>query len=248
MKKFILLMMICNGILAWWGWHSIIVPYQNDIAVLNHALKHEDLRLKSWQEEWKEKEKRLRKEIFERDTLVMTLQKDLALFYTFQKAGITADSIDTVRELAELASNLPFGSPFRDGHVVTSNFGVRDERWFGGDGVHEGIDIVPLGTWEIRATADGKIVDFNEDETYGKWILYETEGGHQILYAHLSKIYWQEGTLVKNIPLTKGTRIARMGNTGLTSGPHLHMEIRIRNNSGEFVNLDPEAIINYIGD
>jgi len=181
------------------------------------------------------------------------MRNKMALLMTFRESGIQSTSTEEVKELLELASQMPFGSPFEGGHIVTSAFGVRDERWFGGDGKHEGIDIIPA-TWEhppiVYTRADGQIIDYGVSKVYGKYVLFENESGtYRMLFGHLKTIYYQnlENGAVKNVPLKAGTRIGIMGNTGITSGPHLHYEIHVKTKTGEYVQLNPEEIIDFVG-
>lgn len=185
------------------------------------------------------------------EDLVKLQTRDLNLFYTFAKTGIKAESIEEVREILALTANVPFGSPFAGGHIITSFNGKRDESSWGGDGVHYGVDIVPIkGSHDTNATARGKIVDFGMSNVYGKYLIFETEHGYRIKYGHLKTIYYQnEQGKVKNIIIEKGQRLGIMGNTGLTTGTHLHYEISIWSEDlQEYIQLDPEEIINYIGE
>lgn len=183
--------------------------------------------------------------------LVASYNKELALIYTLQKTGIRAETIEEAREIIKLTKNLPIGSPFINGHTITSPFGRRDESLWGGDGIHYGIDLVNKGrSRQVNLTADGKIVEFGYSETYGKYVVIDTTYGYRLKYAHLETIFYQdlEGNVL-GIPLKKGQRIGIMGETGLATGPHLHYEIQIWNDlTNEYLQLDPEEILNYIGE
>lgn len=247
MKKYITVMLLVNIGLLVWGYHSMILPYRSKVSLLMEFNDSMAKVMEQKDKEYTDSIKELQDKHDALSELLVQTQEDLELFHTFKKAGLKGESVETIRELSEKAQQLPFGSPFRDGHTITDKFGVRDERWFNGNGWHEGIDIVSRGSWIVLTTADGMVTDYGENDTYGKWIEYTTDSGYVLIYAHLGTIYYQEGTKVKGIHLTKGMRLGKMGNTGLTSGPHLHFEIRMQNSQGELVNLDPEEIINYIG-
>jgi len=148
---------------------------------------------------------------------------------------------------------VPYGSPFKHGHRYTSMYGPRDEQIYGGapTGHHKGVDIVPLVPSDtiINATADGTIVDFGYSDTLGKYIVFETEGGFQLKYAHLSTIFYQsdEGEVI-GVKIQRGERLGRMGGTGSWStGPHLHFEVHVLNADGVYVELNPWRIIEFIG-
>ena len=105
---------------------------------------------------------------------------------------------------------------------VTSRFGPRIDSLTGVRRTHPGIDVsVPLGT-PVRATADGRVVFVEEDGGYG--MLVEIDHGHGITtrYAHLSDYKVSLNTNVK-----RGDVIALSGNSGRSTGPHLHYEVRL---------------------
>lgn len=96
---------------------------------------------------------------------------------------------------------------------ITSNFGIR------GDRPHEGIDIGAFSGATIIAPEQGKVVWSGSRGTYGLTIILDHGNGIRSLYAHCSKLLVTEGQLVdRNQP------IAKVGNTGRSEGPHLHME------------------------
>ena len=104
-----------------------------------------------------------------------------------------------------------------DSRVVTSNFGQRWGR------AHKGIDIKVYVGDTIRAAFDGmvRIVDY-EGKGYGKYIVIRHDNGLETLYGHLSQ------QLVKiNQPVKAGDVIGLGGNTGRSTGSHLHFETRL---------------------
>ena len=115
---------------------------------------------------------------------------------------------------------------------VTSEFGVR-RGWGGNSRTHEGIDIAaPIGT-PIIAPGDGLVTFTGYDHGYGQTVRVDHGYGITTVYAHCSSYYVTEGQRVK-----RGMLIAAIGNTGRSTGPHLHFEVRI---SGSRVNP-----LNYI--
>ena len=104
---------------------------------------------------------------------------------------------------------------------VTSEFGER--RGWGGHGrLHEGIDIAaPVGT-PIMASGDGMITSTGYDHGYGMTVRVDHGYGITTVYAHCSAMYVTEGQRVK-----RGMLIAAIGNTGRSTGPHLHYEVRV---------------------
>lgn len=85
---------------------------------------------------------------------------------------------------------------------------------------HSGLDIaVPIGA-SVRAAGGGTVVEAGEDREYGLFVLLEHPDGYQSKYGHLSRVTVNAGQRVR-----AGEVIGRTGNTGRSSGPHLHFEI-----------------------
>jgi murein DD-endopeptidase MepM/ murein hydrolase activator NlpD len=181
----------------------------------------------------------------------LKLTTNYKLLTTFANAGHIPENIKQVQELASEFDKIPFGSPFgENAYTVTSNYGQGKPTWYRQSGNHLGIDIVPQsGYGQVVATADGQIIDWGVSDTIGKWVLFETDTGYRIKYAHLRTIYWQNtDEEVSFVPIRKGGKIAVYGNTGtLSTGRHLHMEIMNENPKGVFTHLNPEQILLYIG-
>jgi murein DD-endopeptidase MepM/ murein hydrolase activator NlpD len=104
-------------------------------------------------------------------------------------------------------------------------------------GYHTGVDFAcKIGT-PILAVADGKIANANWGKSYGKQVVMAVDDGW-VIYAHLNAVRVKPGQKV-----TKGQIIGESGNTGNSSGPHLHFEMRdnIRWSAGK--DIDPKAIL-----
>lgn len=109
------------------------------------------------------------------------------------------------------------------GGTVTSLFGNRDLPIAGATTNHEAIDWgTPIGT-PVYASSGGTVVKAGWIGSYGNAIYIDHPDGRQTRYAHLSKILVKVGQKVK-----QGEKIALSGNTGVTTGPHIHFEMRIR--------------------
>lgn len=105
--------------------------------------------------------------------------------------------------------------------TLTSGFGLRSDPFTGRPEFHEGLDIsAPVGT-PIEAAASGVVVTARRDGDYGN--LVEIDHGHGITtrYGHTSRILVKVGQKVH-----KGQEIALVGDTGRSTGPHLHFEVR----------------------
>lgn len=105
---------------------------------------------------------------------------------------------------------------------VTSEFGPRGHTHVGGTRMHQGIDIAaPIGT-EIAAAGDGVVAFAGFKGGYGRCLIIDHGFGITTLYAHASQLNVQEGQKI-----ARGTIVARSGNTGRSTGPHLHYEVAV---------------------
>jgi len=126
------------------------------------------------------------------------------------------------------------GLPIKDAKITTP-YGKKGKMW--SRGYHTGIDVAcPVGT-DIIAVADGKIENANWGKSYGVQLVQAVEGGW-VIYAHLSKTLVKPGDKV-----VKGQHIAESGNTGNSSGPHLHFEQRSNIKWSAGKDIDPAAIL-----
>lgn len=110
-----------------------------------------------------------------------------------------------------------------DNMWISSYFGYRNDPFLKLKKRHKGIDFVAPKNTEIYATADGEIKITKESHRgYGKEIIISHKFGYSSRYAHLNKILVKEGDKVK-----RGQLIGLMGNTGRSTGTHLHYEVRL---------------------
>ncbi len=123
--------------------------------------------------------------------------------------------------------------PIKKAHFkkISSPFGVNRKTPYSDETqMHGGIDIAAeLGT-EVLATGSGKIIKSKDEGKWGNLIIIDHGNGIQTWYAHLNDLVVEEGDIVD-----KGDIIAHVGNTGQSTNPHLHYEVR---KSGERV--DPQ--------
>lgn len=105
---------------------------------------------------------------------------------------------------------------------VTSAFGFRTNPFTGLTQMHEGMDISNRVGTLVVAPADGIVSDIGNDSVVGKIMVLSHGFGMTSRYAHLSKVLVKIGQRVK-----RGDKIAEVGMTGKTTGPHLHYEVRL---------------------
>ena len=138
------------------------------------------------------------------------------------RANELLSSMDRINLYRIAAERAPFSMPVRDNFRFTSGYGMRWGR------MHYGTDFAgPVGT-PIYATADGVITHAGWSSGYGRLVKIQHEFGIETRYGHLNAIRVQEGQRV-----SRGDRIGDMGNSGRSTGPHLHYEVRV---GGEAIN------------
>jgi murein DD-endopeptidase MepM/ murein hydrolase activator NlpD len=115
----------------------------------------------------------------------------------------------------------------------TSNFGYRLDPFNGHQTFHEGVDFAAEAGTPINAAASGKVIYADFHAAYGKNVDIDHGNGLVTRYAHASELLVKEGDLV-----VRGQRIAKVGSTGRSTGPHLHFEVRLNGapqNPGRFL-------------
>lgn len=111
------------------------------------------------------------------------------------------------------------------GHAVVSPFGLRQLPWEGNGRLHEGVDISADAGVAVRAAADGVVVAAGEKGGYGRYVAVRHAAGLTTFYAHLGRL---RGGLKPGMEVLAGDEVGRVGSTGVSTGPHLHFEIRDR--------------------
>lgn len=117
---------------------------------------------------------------------------------------------------------LPTASPVA-GDTRASGFGLRVDPFTGQSAMHEGIDFIAEPGTPILAAAAGIVVNVERHSQYGNMIEIDHGDDLQTRYAHASAVFVKPGELVR-----RGQKIAAVGTTGRSTGPHLHFEVRIR--------------------
>jgi len=130
--------------------------------------------------------------------------------------------LSTFEKKQDSIAYLPSIRPILRGNKA-SGFGMRRHPLYHIMRFHEGLDIsAPKGT-PIYATANGVINFANRMSGYGKMVKINHKYGYSTRYGHMSKILVRKGQTVK-----KGEKIGEVGNTGLSTAPHVHYEVRYR--------------------
>ena len=103
---------------------------------------------------------------------------------------------------------------------ISSRFGYRVSPFTGRRELHKGLDIVNRAGTPVVVTADGQVVFAGYKGGYGKMVIVDHGLGKVTKYGHLSKIDVRNGDSV-----IRGQELGRLGNTGRSTGPHLHYEV-----------------------
>jgi murein DD-endopeptidase MepM/ murein hydrolase activator NlpD len=148
-----------------------------------------------------------------------------------KKTYIQSKSFDRIGELASskvlIQQSMPVSAPVDLYQTrLSSLFGYRTDPVYGGIQYHKGIDLSGKTGLPICVTGDGTVLKASYNGGgYGNMVEVDHGFGYTTRYAHLSKINAVEGQRVK-----RGDKIGELGNTGKSVGPHLHYEVRLKNN------------------
>lgn len=145
------------------------------------------------------------------------------------------ESLDRIKELSkgrkDMLASVPSIKPIRMDKVhrslnLLSGFGMRKHPIHGVYMMHRGIDFVATEGTPIYVTGNGVVSLIQNDRVgYGTHVMVDHGYGYETLYAHLSNYSVEMGEEVK-----RGQMIAKVGNTGTSTAPHLHYEVRYRGN------------------
>ncbi|WP_238547696.1 DUF5930 domain-containing protein [Meridianimarinicoccus roseus] len=149
------------------------------------------------------------------------------------RANAIIEQMDMLNLYRIAADKVPFAQPVHASVRRTSGFGYRRDPIRGGSRLHAGMDWAGAYGTPIYASADGVVTHAGWQSGYGRLVKIQHEFGIETRFAHLSKINVQVGQRV-----SRGDMIGGMGNSGRSTGTHLHYEVR--------VNGDPVNPMTYI--
>ena len=140
---------------------------------------------------------------------------------TLRANGILG-TLDTMNLYRIAAQRLPFAVPVLSTFRFTSGFGYRTDPKGAGTRMHSGTDFASDYGTPIYVTGDGTVTQAGWENGYGRMITVQHDFGIETRYAHLSQIRVAVGERV-----SRGDRIGDMGNSGRSTGTHLHYEVRV---------------------
>jgi murein DD-endopeptidase MepM/ murein hydrolase activator NlpD len=125
--------------------------------------------------------------------------------------------------LSPYVDEVTFKSPVDEGNQIVSKFGMRTHPVLMNQRMHNGVDYKLEEGTKVYAASEGKITFIGEKGDYGNVITIAHDQGFETMYTNLSA-FGKE--LAVGDKVKQGDEIARSGNSGLSSAPHLHFEIR----------------------
>lgn len=141
---------------------------------------------------------------------------------TSRERVVLTNAPATVRPAAADEVLIAFEEPV-PGHAVVSPFGLRQLPWEGNGRLHEGVDISADSGVAVVAVADGTVVEAGTKGGYGRYVAVRHAAGLTTFYAHLGGI---DVGVKPGLAIKAGQSLGRIGSTGVSTGPHLHFEIR----------------------
>ncbi len=230
-------LLVTVGVLIWHN-HCL----QKEIANLKREIMNLELREKEFEAQinqlQKEKEELLQNAVGllrQRSSLMKKLISELGLSRYVKKLGSNLPEgqggpylppteeykllLERMDKYLAVMKNVPLGKPCRG--YISSYYGFRRDPFTGKRAFHAGIDIVGPYRSPVRATADGVVFSVGYQRGLGRYVKIKHEHGYMTVYGHLYKYVVRPGEHVK-----KGEVIGYLGNTGRSTGAHLHYEIR----------------------
>lgn len=138
------------------------------------------------------------------------------------EAEVLMELFTRASELKALANRLPIAMPMTSGYTLTSGFGARRDPFTGRLAGHEGLDFAAARRTPVYAPATGVVTRAGRLGAYGNTVDIDHGLGLTTRYAHLHFISVEVGDIVSH-----GDRLGGVGNTGRSTGPHLHYEVLV---------------------
>lgn len=138
------------------------------------------------------------------------------------RANEILSHMEQIALFSSAAQSLPFAKPVTAGVRQTSGFGYRRDPIRGGTRLHSGMDWAGAYGTPIYATGDGVVIHAGWQSGYGRLVKIQHEFGVHTRYAHLASMTVKVGQRV-----SRGDQIGAMGNSGRSTGTHLHYEVRV---------------------
>jgi len=155
-----------------------------------------------------------------RDYQSLAIRIDKAIKESQLREQSVLDIWELLSEKQSLMNSIPNIRPARG--WITSRFGYRISPFTGRSALHAGLDVAAAPGSPVYAPADGIVTFAGYDEGYGKMVVVDHGYGYSTRFGHNSQIYVQAGQKVSRWDI-----ISSVGNTGRSTGAHLHYEVRL---------------------
>jgi murein DD-endopeptidase MepM/ murein hydrolase activator NlpD len=155
-----------------------------------------------------------------RDYATLSIRIDSAIRESQLREQSVLDLWESLSERQSLLNSTPNIRPARG--WITSRFGYRISPFTGRPALHAGLDFAAAPGSPVYAPADGVVTFAGYDEGYGKMIIIDHGYGVTTRFGHNAQLYVQVGQKVSRWDV-----IAAVGNTGRSTGPHMHYEVRV---------------------
>ncbi len=165
-------------------------------------------------------------ELSNAELVVSTTQKmDMLRKQLYIQSNSLEELIEIGKNQEERAKYIPAIQPIsnKDLRQTASGYGMRIDPIYRTPRFHSGMDFSAKVGTDIYATGDGKVTMAGWKQGYGNCVMIDHGYGYQTLYGHMSKFKVRVGQKVK-----RGEVIGAVGNTGKSTGPHLHYEVIVR--------------------
>lgn len=177
------------------------------------------------------------------DLIIQTTQKMDILSKQLYIQSKSFDAIvDMAKQQKDRLLHIPSIQPVanKDLSKVASGYGMRVDPIYGTMRFHAGMDFTAKTGTDIYATGNGTVIHVDWKQGYGKCVIIDHGFGYQTLYAHMDEYNVRTGQKV-----VRGEKIGEVGNTGKSTGPHLHYEVHVKGKPDNpakyyFMDLTPE--------
>ncbi len=219
--------------------YNDLVDTRNELTKLKEEKEQAKIDQENEKAELESKERDLENQVAQAENLIAQYQeainsnKDLISEIEAEDAKIDQQIKDAENTPSDVVGEGEFIWPARGGRV-TSPFGNRNSPTAGASSYHKGIDIGGLGYGaDILASKSGTVTTATYSSSYGYYVIINHGDGTTTTYAHASRLLVSRGQTV-----TQGQVIAKVGSTGISTGPHIHFEITVNGSR-----VDPQKYV-----
>lgn len=141
--------------------------------------------------------------------------RSIALFYD--------STLVVLQHAQEESESFPTGLPVPRSAILTRTYGLNSDPFTGKKALHPGVDFSDKPGTPILASGAGEVVDTDKDDVWGRSVKVRHRTGMETFYGHLATIDVKKGQRLK-----RGEMLGTMGESGQSTGPHLHFELRLQ--------------------